>query len=313
MAAFNKENLIAGVLSAAITSSTTGISVSLDTDTTSGAATPSSSSDTLPTLPFFATLSPAGVVPNRLNSEIVQVTAKAWDSTNNTWTFTVVRAQRDTTARAFGEGTVFSNAIYVEDTTYSNFTGTDGATDGAAGLVPAPATADAGKFLSASGNWTEVPKEVIQNAGAPTTSTAGTLGQLLTDTTNAKLYQLTAIDNTDPQNPSYTWSEVGGNSMQVHLGYSSTQGNVATKIVSLNDSGTTPIEGDIYLLMFQSGDGATDFQKISLDGGTTSYSVISHWGTAWGSGNTTGAQIGSSAGVKAFIFSNGKFVKIKGD
>lgn len=39
------------------------------------------------------------------------------------------------------------------DTTYSNFTGTDGTTAGAAGLVPAPATTDAGKFLKADGTW----------------------------------------------------------------------------------------------------------------------------------------------------------------
>ena len=51
---------------------------------------------------------------------------------------------------------------------------------------------------------------VKQNAGAPTTSTVGTVGQLLEDTTNGKLYQCTAIDTTDPDNPSYTWDEVGG-------------------------------------------------------------------------------------------------------
>ena len=62
--------------------------------------------------------------------------------------------------------------------------------------------------------WKQIDKdEILTNAGAPTTSTAGTLGQLLTDTTNAKLYQLTAIDTTDPQNPSYTWSEIGGSSV----------------------------------------------------------------------------------------------------
>ena len=50
---------------------------------------------------------------------------------------------------------------------------------------------------------------VLQNDGAPTTATVGTVGQLLEDTTNGKLYQCTAIDTTDPNNPSYTWSEVG--------------------------------------------------------------------------------------------------------
>ena len=47
-----------------------------------------------------------------------------------------------------------------EVVTYSNFTGTDGTAAGAAGLVPAPATTDAGKFLGASGLW-----EAVQAGG----------------------------------------------------------------------------------------------------------------------------------------------------
>ena len=46
-----------------------------------------------------------------------------------------------------------NNEISATDTTYSNFTGTDGTAAGAAGLVPAPATTDAGKFLKADGTW----------------------------------------------------------------------------------------------------------------------------------------------------------------
>lgn len=58
---------------------------------------------------------------------------------------------------------------------------------------------------------------VIKNAGTPTTATVGTVGKLLEDTTNGKLYQCTAIDNTDPQNIVYTWTEIGaggGSSVQ---------------------------------------------------------------------------------------------------
>lgn len=43
-----------------------------------------------------------------------------------------------------------------ESKQYEDFVGTDGTTAGGAGLVPAPATTDAGKFLSASGLWEEV-------------------------------------------------------------------------------------------------------------------------------------------------------------
>lgn len=46
-------------------------------------------------------------------------------------------------------GTVIS----ATDTTYSDFVGTDGTTAGTAGLVPAPTTSDAGKFLKADGTW----------------------------------------------------------------------------------------------------------------------------------------------------------------
>ena len=45
------------------------------------------------------------------------------------------------------------NEISATDTTYSNFVGTDGVTAGTAGLVPAPATTDVGKFLKADGTW----------------------------------------------------------------------------------------------------------------------------------------------------------------
>ena len=40
-----------------------------------------------------------------------------------------------------------------EVVTYSDFTGTDGTAAGTSGLVPAPATTDAGKFLKADGTW----------------------------------------------------------------------------------------------------------------------------------------------------------------
>ena len=55
--------------------------------------------------------------------------------------------------------------ISATDTTYSDFTGTDGTTAGTAGLVPAPATTDAGKFLKADGTW--------DTAGGGATYTAG--------------------------------------------------------------------------------------------------------------------------------------------
>lgn len=44
-----------------------------------------------------------------------------------------------------------------ESKQYEDFVGTDGTTTGEAGLVPAPVATDAGYFLSASGDWEEIP------------------------------------------------------------------------------------------------------------------------------------------------------------
>lgn len=51
---------------------------------------------------------------------------------------------------------ILNNEISATDTTYAPFVGATGSTSGEAGLVPAPATTDAGKFLNANGSWEEV-------------------------------------------------------------------------------------------------------------------------------------------------------------
>lgn len=69
--------------------------------------------------------------------------------------------------------TISDNTISATDTTYSNFTGTDGTSAGTAGLVPAPATTDAGKFLKADGTWDTAGggsgPTVVQTPGDSTT------------------------------------------------------------------------------------------------------------------------------------------------
>lgn len=69
--------------------------------------------------------------------------------------------------------TISGDTISATDTTYSNFTGTDGTAAGEAGLVPAPATADAGKFLKADGTWDTAGggggPTVVQTTGTSTT------------------------------------------------------------------------------------------------------------------------------------------------
>lgn len=52
---------------------------------------------------------------------------------------------------------------------YSVFTGTDGSGDGSIGLVPAPKSSDAGKFLGASGKW-ETPISKLSDLGLTATA-----------------------------------------------------------------------------------------------------------------------------------------------
>ena len=67
--------------------------------------------------------------------------------------------------------------------------------------VNAPLSANQGRVLKEL-----VDSLVFKNAGAPTTATVGTVGQLLEDTTNGKLYICTTADTVTP---AYTWVEVG--------------------------------------------------------------------------------------------------------
>lgn len=70
--------------------------------------------------------------------------------------------------------TISNNTISAADTTYSDFTGTDGASAGTAGLVPAPATTDTDKYLKSDGTWATVSgggsgPTVVQTTGTSTT------------------------------------------------------------------------------------------------------------------------------------------------
>lgn len=74
------------------------------------------------------------------------------DITNNTISVDTQTIQPKLTAGS--NVTISDNTISATDTTYSAFTGTDGQTAGASGLVPAPATTDVDKFLKSDGTWT---------------------------------------------------------------------------------------------------------------------------------------------------------------
>ena len=91
---------------------------------------------------------------------------------------TVLATQNDLSSKqntltAGSNITISGDTISATDTTYSNFVGTDGTTAGTAGLVPAPATTDAGKFLKADGTWDTAGggggPTVVQTTGTSTT------------------------------------------------------------------------------------------------------------------------------------------------
>lgn len=66
---------------------------------------------------------------------------------------TLTVTQNGTSVGIFTANASSDVTIALTDTTYSAFTGTDGTAAGTAGLVPAPTTTDAGKFLKADGTW----------------------------------------------------------------------------------------------------------------------------------------------------------------
>lgn len=96
---------------------------------------------------------PAAQVNSDWNADsgVAQILNKPTIPTVNDATLTI-------TQNGISKGTFTANddtdtTIEVSDTTYSNFTGTDGNTGGTSGLVPAPTTTDADKFLKSDGTW----------------------------------------------------------------------------------------------------------------------------------------------------------------
>ena len=93
----NRANLANGITATAISASSN--TVALQPGYAAG----------MPTVPFFATITPFGQLPTMGNSEIVQVTSA---SGNN---LSVVRSQKGTVAKSFPAGSVFTNSVYADD------------------------------------------------------------------------------------------------------------------------------------------------------------------------------------------------------
>lgn len=109
------KNLVSGVLAQSITTSTTNILVNIAKNVDASAI-----QSFFPTPPFYITIMPKNPtvgVANRLDSEILQVTAVGSDQSGNA-SLTCVRGQRDTTAKAFDVGSIVTVGVYADDAVF---------------------------------------------------------------------------------------------------------------------------------------------------------------------------------------------------
>lgn len=178
---------------------------------------------------------------------------------NGAKTMAMFSADR-TTGVGQDEGSIFSNSLVVD-----NLTSTSASN---------PLSANQGKALKDL-----IDGLIISGAGAPTTSTVGTVGQLYEDTTNGKLYQCTSTSG-----GTYTWSEVGGGGGPTVV---QTTGTSTTDVMSQNATAS---------MVFA--DPGTD-SKIKIGYNTTLDSnnsiAIGSSAQADGSGSFRSSVIGNSA------------------
>lgn len=120
---------------------------------------------------------------------------------------------QDTTYSAGANVTISaSNEISATDTTYSAFTGTDGVSAGTSGLVPAPATTDAGKFLKSDGTWDTAGGGGGDSVYSPKTTSNNSEGGAVY-IGNKDLSQVVQVDpTTTDQNYKYFWALPTGGS-----------------------------------------------------------------------------------------------------
>lgn len=133
-----------------------------------------------------------------------------------------------------------NNEISATDTTYSNFTGTDGTTAGAAGLVPAPATTDADKFLKSDGTWATASGGGATVVDEPGTSTTDAMSQ---HAATALVYRMnSATSFSDHAIKIGGSSQASGNS-SVAIGYKAK--NFSNNTVAIGDNAEARGAGQI--------------------------------------------------------------------
>ena len=140
------------------------------------------------------------------------IAQKADIPTVNNATLTIT--QNGTSAGTFTANSSTDATIALTDTTYSAFTGTDGTAAGAAGLVPAPATTDAGKYLKADGTWAAI--------SVPTVTLYSGTGQNTDGAMTQKAVTDTIFENNDTKRVKIGNGATTSNSSSIAIGESAT-------------------------------------------------------------------------------------------
>ena len=178
----------------------------------------------------------------------------------------------------YGRVTSVTNRVLTNrdtDTTYSAMTGATASSAGSSGLVPAPASGSANRYLRSDGTWA-VPPDTNTTYDAATTSSAG----LMSASDKAKLDGIEANAN-DYALPAATSSVMGGVKVGSNLTVSSgtlslTKANVVAAL------GYTPPTQDTNTT-YSAGTG------LSLSGTTFSHAAVGTAGAAGPSANSSPA------------------------
>ena len=182
------------------------------------------------------------------------------------------------TVDSYGRVTSVTNRVLTNrdtDTTYSAMTGATASSAGSSGLVPAPASGSANRYLRSDGTWA-VPPDTNTTYDAATTSSAG----LMSASDKAKLDGIEANAN-DYALPAATSSVMGGVKVGSNLTVSS--GTISlTKANVVAALGYTPPTQDTNTT-YSAGTG------LSLSGTTFSHAAVGTAGTAGPSANSSPA------------------------
>jgi len=294
----NTQNFVTGSVVAAPSPATSGTSVTVS----NGSLFPDPTSFGAYNLCLW---SQAGD-PTPTTCEIVRVTAKTTSGSNAV--LTITRAQEGTSGLSVATGwkayysltqkyfddletalagkqdtlTAGSHISIVSSTisaTYSNFTGTDGVDAGAAGLVPAPATTDADKFLNADGTWSgAIPTYSVgstewdtepTSASTKAVTSGGVYTALNQSAASITFKNTTPSPNTDTQLPFNTLTSLRGSDFSLDVSDNLVCGVAGIVQISANISPSQSGNGLIYVYQ----NGSKIFNTNFVTGGVNYYSV----------------------------------------